>query len=145
MRCRARTPGQNRYAPGPHRAGERPMKARRLTAIALVPAAARWIPSGHLIPHQSGESRVAVRAGDGAAKKPFRVAVATTSVVPHSRKFAIAGRTEADKHVTVTARTGGGLTDPKIKRGIAGKKGGANPILSNEPRGAQWAPAPARG
>src|SRR5258708_16950341 len=123
MRGRARTPGQTRYAPGPHRAGERPMKARRLTAIGLVAAAALWIASGHLIPHQSGESRVAVRAGDGAAKKPFRVAVATTSVVPHSRKFAIAGRTEADKHVTVTARTGGGPTHLKIKRAISGQKG----------------------
>src|SRR6516225_6024344 len=63
MRCRARTPGQNRHAGGPPRAGERTMKARRLTAIGLVAAAGLWIASGHLIPHQSAESRVAVRAG----------------------------------------------------------------------------------
>ena len=113
------------------------MKARRLTAIGLVAAAALWIASGHLIPHQSGESRVAVRAGDGVAKKPFRVAVATTSVVPHSRKFTIAGRTEADKRVTVTARTGGVLTDLKIKRGMWVKKGDVIAILSDEAREAQ--------
>src|SRR5215471_3130352 len=101
MRCRARTRGQNRHAPDPPRAGERPMKARRLTAIGLVAAAGLWIASGHLIPHQSAESRVAVRAGDGAAKKPFRVAVAAISVVPHSRKITIAGRTQADKRGTV--------------------------------------------
>src|ERR1700747_3258738 len=117
------------------------MKARRLTAIGLVAAAALWIASGHLIPHQSGESRVAVRAGDGAAKKPFRVAVATTTVVPHSRKFTIAGRTEADKHVTVTARTGGVLTDLKIKRGMWVKKGDVIAILSDEAREAQGAQA----
>ena len=119
------------------------MKARRLTAIGLVAAAALWIASGHLIPHQSGESRVAVRAGDGAAKKPFRVAVATTTVVPHSRKFTIAGRTEADKHVTVTARTGGVLTDLKIKRGMWVKKGDVIAILSDEAREAQVAQAQA--
>jgi len=119
------------------------MKARRLTAIGLVAAAGLWIASGHLIPHQSGESRVAVRAGDGAAKKPFRVAVATTTVVPHSRKLTIAGRTEADKHVTVTARTGGVLTDLKIKRGMWVKKGDVIAILSDEAREAQVAQAQA--
>jgi multidrug efflux system membrane fusion protein len=119
------------------------MKARRLTAIGLVAAAALWIASGHLIPHQSGESRVAVRASDGAAKKPFRVAVAATSVVPHSRKFTIAGRTEADKRVTVFARTGGVLTDLKIKRGMSVKKGDVLAILSDEAREAQVAQAQA--
>src|SRR5260221_3625451 len=143
MRCRARTPGQNRYAPGPHRAGERPMKARRLTAIGLVAAAAVWIASGHLIPHESGESRVAVRAGDGTAKRPCRVCSSDLTVVPHSRKFAFAGRTEADKHVTVTARTGGVLTDLKIKRGMSVKKGDIIAILSDEAREAQVAQAQA--
>jgi len=119
------------------------MKARRLTAIGLVAAAALWIASGHLMPHQGGESRVAVRAGDGAAKKPFRVAVAATTVVPHSRKLTIAGRTEADKRVTVTARTGGVLTDLKIKRGMWVKKGDVLAVLSDEAREAQVAQAEA--
>src|SRR5215813_308569 len=113
------------------------MKASRVTAIGLVVAAGLWIASGHLIPHQSGESRVAVRASDGAAKKPFRVAVAATTVVPHSRKLTIAGRTEADKRVTVFARTGGVLTELKIKRGMSVKKGDVIAILSDEAREAQ--------
>jgi len=61
------------------------MKASRITAVGLVLAAGLWIASGHLIPHETAESRAAARAGDGAAKKPFRVAVAATTVVPHSR------------------------------------------------------------
>src|SRR5262249_34712943 len=143
MRCHARTPGQDRRARGPHRSRGRPMKARRLTAIGLVAAAALWIASGHLIPHHSGESHVAMRIGDGATKKPFRVAVATTSVVRHSRKLTIAGRTEADKRVTVTARTGGVLTDLKIKRGMWVKKGDVLAVLSDEARVAQVAQAQA--
>src|SRR5262249_25842033 len=123
MRLRARTPDQNRPARGPHSSEELPMKARRVTAIGLVVVARPWMPSAHLLPHETAESRAAVRAGDGAAKKLFRVAVATTSVVPHSRKLTIAGRTEADKRVTVTARTGGVLTELKIKRGMWVKKG----------------------
>src|SRR5262245_33641050 len=119
------------------------MKARRLTAIGLVAATALWIASGHLIPHHSGESHVAMRIGDGATKKPFRVAVATTSVVRHSRKLTIAGRTEADKRVTVTARTGGVLTDLKIKRGMWVKKGDVLAVLSDEARVAQVAQAQA--
>src|SRR6516164_3628362 len=119
------------------------MKASRVTAIGLVVAAGLWIASGHLLPHETAESRAAVRAGDGAAKKLFRVAVATTSVVPHSRKLTIAGRTEADKRVTVTARTGGVLTDLKIKRGMWVKKGDVIAILSDEAREAQVAQAQA--
>jgi membrane fusion protein, multidrug efflux system len=119
------------------------MKASRVTAIGLVAAAGLWIASGHLLPHETAESRAAVRAGDGAAKKLFRVAVATTSVVPHSRKLTIAGRTEADKRVTVTARTGGVLTDLKIKRGMWVKKGDIIAILSDEAREAQVAQAQA--
>ncbi len=119
------------------------MKASRVTAIGLVAAAGLWIASGHLLPHETAESRAAVRAGDGAAKKLFGVAVATTSVVPHSRKLTIAGRTEADKRVTVTARTGGVLTDLKIKRGMWVKKGDIIAILSDEAREAQVAQAQA--
>src|SRR5262249_27333719 len=93
--------------------------------------------------HETAESRAAVRAGDGAAKKPFRVAVATTSVVPHSRKLTIAGRTEADKRVTGTARTGGGLTDLKIKRGMRVQKGSGIGGRSDEARVAPVAQAQA--
>ena len=83
------------------------MNASRITAIGLVAAAALWIASGHFIPHESAESRAAIRPGEGEAKKPFRVSTVQTSVVPHSRNLTVSGRTEAVKRVTVTARTGG--------------------------------------
>src|SRR5436190_17278980 len=119
------------------------MNASRLTAIGLVAAAGLWIASGHFLPHDKAESRVAARAGDAQAKKLFRVAVATTSVVPHSRKLTIAGRTEADKRVTVFARTGGVLTELKVKRGMSVKKGEIIAVLSDEAREAQVAQAQA--
>ena len=119
------------------------MNASRLTAIGLVAAAGLWIGSGHFLPHDKTESRVAARAGEAEAKKLFRVAVATTSVVAHSRKLTIAGRTEADKRVTVTARTGGVLTELKVKRGMSVKKGDILAILSDEAREAQVAQAQA--
>ena len=119
------------------------MNASRLTAIGLVAAAGLWIASGHFLPHDKAESRVAARPGDAEAKKLFRVAVATTTVVPHSRKLTIAGRTEADKRVTVFARTGGVLTELKVKRGMSIKKGDILAILSDEAREAQVAQAQA--
>ena len=67
------------------------MKASRLTAVGLVAAAGLWIASGHFLPHESAESRAAVRSGEGEAKKLFRVAVVGTTVVPHSRKLIVAG------------------------------------------------------
>ena len=37
------------------------MKASRLTAVGLVAAAGLWIASGHFLPHESAESRAALR------------------------------------------------------------------------------------
>lgn len=119
------------------------MKASRVTAIGLVAAAGLWIASGHFLPHESAESRAAVRVGDEGAKKAFRVAVVGTAVVPHSRKLIVAGRTEADKRVTVTARTGGVLAELRVKRGTWVKKGEVIAILSDEAREAQVAQAQA--
>jgi membrane fusion protein, multidrug efflux system len=119
------------------------MKASRITAVGLVAAAALWIASGHFLPHEKAESRAAMRAGEGEAKKLFRVAVAQTSVVPHSRKLTIAGRTEADKRVIVTARTGGVVTDLRVRRGYVVKQGEVIAILSDEAREAQVAQAQA--
>jgi membrane fusion protein, multidrug efflux system len=82
------------------------MKASRIVAVGLVVGAVAWVASGHLVPHESAESRAAIRA-DTAAAKPFRVAVAETKLSPHARKLTLSGRTEADKKVTITARTGG--------------------------------------
>lgn len=117
------------------------MNASRITAVGLAAAAALWIASGHFIPHESAESRAAIRPGEGEARKPFRVATVQTSVVPHSRTLAISGRTEADKRVTVTARTGGVLTELKVKRGSWVKEGDIIAVLSDDARTAQVAQA----
>jgi multidrug efflux system membrane fusion protein len=119
------------------------MKASRITAIGIVGAAALWIASGHFMPHESPESRAAIRPGEGEAKKPFRVAVVETSVVPHGRKLTISGRTEADKRVTITARTGGILTELRVKRGSWVKEGDIIAVLSDDARAAQVAQAEA--
>ena len=46
------------------------MKASRLTAVGLVAAAGLWIASGHFLPHESAESRAAVRSGDALLAPP---------------------------------------------------------------------------
>jgi multidrug efflux system membrane fusion protein len=119
------------------------MNASRITALALVLAAALWIASGHFIPHETAQSRAAIQAGTGEAQKPFRVAVAVASVAPHGRTLVLSGRTEADRKVTITARTGGVLTELRIKRGSAVKKGDIIAVLSDEAREAQVAQAKA--
>ena len=117
------------------------MKGSRITAIGLVAAATLWIASGHFLPHESAESRAAIRAGEGEAKKLFRVAVADTRVLAHSRKLVLSGRTEADKRVVVTARTGGILTELRVRRGAWVQKGDIIAVLSDEAREAQVAQA----
>jgi membrane fusion protein, multidrug efflux system len=116
------------------------MKASRITALGLVAAAGLWIASGHLLPRESAESHAAIRTGE-AAKKLFRVAVIETFAVPHSRKLTISGRTEADKRVTLTARTGGILTELRVKRGMWVKEGDVIAVLSDDARAAQVAQA----
>jgi membrane fusion protein, multidrug efflux system len=113
------------------------MTASRITALGLVAAAALWIASGHFLPRESAESNAAFHAGDGEGRKLFRVAVTPTNVVMHSRKLVLSGRTEADKRVTVTARTGGVLTALKVRRGDWVKTGDVIAVLSDEAREAQ--------
>jgi multidrug efflux system membrane fusion protein len=112
------------------------MKASRITAVGLVAAAALWIVSGHLIPHETPESRASARPTEK-AEKLFRVGVLETSVVQHSRKLLLSGRTEADKKVAAFARTGGILTELRVKRGTQVKKGDVIAVLSDEAREAQ--------
>ena len=64
--------------------------------------------------------RPADRRG-GAEAVPRRPS-STTSVVPHSRKLVLSGRTEADKKVMATARTGGVVTELKVRRGSRSRK-----------------------
>jgi membrane fusion protein, multidrug efflux system len=119
------------------------MKASRITAVGLVAASALWIASGHFLPHESTESRAAARPAEGEAKKLFRVAVTPTRLLPHSRKLTLSGRTEAVKRVVVTARTGGILTELKVRRGSWVEKGDVIAVLSDEAREAQVAQAQA--
>ncbi len=119
------------------------MKAARITAVGLVAAAALWILSGHLLPHESTESRAALRPGEAEAQKPFRVAVAEAKVVSHSRKLLLSGRTEADRKVITFARTNGLLQELRVRRGSHVKKGDVIAILSDEARVAQVSQAQA--
>lgn len=113
------------------------MKASRVTALGLVAAAALWIVSGHLIPHESAESRAALRPGETDAPKKFRVAVVGTNVASHSRKLVLSGRTEADKKVVIFARTNGLLDDLRVRRGSRVKKDDVLAVLKVEDREAQ--------
>src|SRR5262249_26063124 len=60
-----------------------------------------------------------------------------TDVVPHARKLVLSGRTEADKRVTLTARTGGVLTELKVRRGTSVKQGDVVAVLSDDARESQ--------
>ena len=112
------------------------MKASRITAAALVAGAVIWILSGHLFPHES-ESRAAIRPSEAETQKLFRVAVEETSVVQHSHKLVLSGRTEADRKVMIVARTGGVLTELRVRRGDRVEKGDVIAVLSDEARIAQ--------
>jgi len=113
------------------------MKGSRITAVGLVAAAGLWIASGHFMPHESAESRAAIRPGENEVKKLFRVAVMSTKVEQHNLRLTISGRTEADKHVTVTARTGGVLTELRVKRGSYVQENDVIAVLSDDARTAQ--------
>lgn len=119
------------------------MKASRITAVSLIAAAALWIASGHLMPHDSSEGQAAVRPGEAKTQPAFRVSVATAAVVEHSPMLALSGRTEAERRVAMTARTGGVLTELRVKRGQHVEKGDIIAILSDEAREAQVAQAEA--
>jgi len=113
------------------------MKGSRITAVALVAAAALWILSGYLIPHETTESRAALRPADAEVQKLFRVSALDTNHAPHSRKLVLSGRTEADRKVMAVARTGGVLTELRVRRGTQVQKGDIIAILSDEAREAQ--------
>src|SRR5262245_18636789 len=119
------------------------MKGSRIVAFGLVAAAAAWIGSGHFFPHETGESRAAARPSEAVTQKPFRVAVAETQVVSHSSKLVLSGRTEAERKVMAIARTGGVITELKVRRGMRVEKDEIIAVLSDEAREAQVAQAEA--
>jgi membrane fusion protein, multidrug efflux system len=116
------------------------MNMSRTAAIGLVLAAGLWIGSGYLLPHESADSQAAVRANEQAPKL-FRVGVIDAKTEQHSRKLILSGRTEADRKVAVVARTGGVLTELRVRRGQAVQKDEIIAILSDEAREAQVAQA----
>jgi multidrug efflux system membrane fusion protein len=118
------------------------MKASRITAVGLVAAATLWIASGHLFPHEGGHDQKGARdVASETKKKLFRVAVQRVDVTAHASKLVLSGRTEADRRVTVTARTGGVLTELRIRRGTRVEQGDILAVLSDDARKAQVAQA----
>ena len=116
------------------------MRASRVAAVALLAAAVAWIGSGMLLPHESGEGPAATNQ-KAAADQPFRVAVAETSEAPHSRKLVLSGRTEADRKVTVMARTAGVVSEVRVKKGDRVQEGDVLAALSDEAHNAHVAQA----
>jgi len=110
------------------------MKARHITAVGLVAGAGLWLASGHFLPHE--ESRAAIQPPAN-AETLFRVSVIDAPLVQHHRKLLLSGRTEADKKVTLMARTAGVLTELRVRRGSRVKEGEIIAILSDEAREAQ--------
>ena len=76
-------------------------------------------------------------AAEPPRRQLFRVAVLDSQLVQHHRKLLLSGRTEADKKVTLMARTGGVLTELRVRRGSRVEKGDVIAILSDEAREAQ--------
>jgi multidrug efflux system membrane fusion protein len=111
------------------------MKASRITAVGLVAGAAIWIASGHLAPHD--ESHAAIRPGEAKTQPLFRVETSMAKVVAHSPTLTLSGRTEADHKVALAARTGGVLTEMRVKRGQHVEQGEVIAVLADEAREAQ--------
>jgi len=110
------------------------MKTARVAAVGLVVAAGAWIASGHLFPHESAESRAAVRPAQAEPAKLFRVAVLDSRVEPRNRKLVLSGRTEAVRKMMVTARVDGVISELKVRRGSVVQQGDVIAILSDEAR-----------
>jgi multidrug efflux system membrane fusion protein len=117
------------------------MRVARLTAVGMVAAATLWIASGHLLPHDSAEGEAAVRVSETRSQPLFRVAVTPAKVEPHNPTLTLSGRTEADRKVTVAARTGGVLTELRVKRGQHVAADEIIAVLSDDARLAQVAQA----
>jgi multidrug efflux system membrane fusion protein len=113
------------------------MKGSRITAVGLVVAAVGWIASGHFMPHESAESRAAVRPSEAPAEKLFRVSVQQTQLFPHAQKLILSGRTEADRKVVASSRTSGIITELKVRRGDRVNQGDVIAVLADEAREAQ--------
>jgi len=114
------------------------MKAARVAAVGLVVGAAAWIASGHLLPHDSAESRAAIQPeAKQQQQKLFRVAVVDARLEPRTRNLVLSGRTEADRKMMLTARVDGVVSELKVRRGSLVKEGDVIAVLSDEAREAR--------
>jgi multidrug efflux system membrane fusion protein len=110
-----------------------PVKGSKLLAIVLVGLAVLWIGSGFLLPHHEAP---ASNAAQQAAEK-FRVAVMTANTEEHQPRLVLSGRTEADKKVSIVARTQAVITELRVKRGDRVKEGDVLAVLTDDGRSAQ--------
>ncbi len=117
------------------------MKASQVIAGLIVVSAAVWIGSGLLGKGSGGEPSAPAEAP---AARPFRVAVQTVTAEDHARRVILSGRTEADRRVSVVARTSGIVEELSIRRGSVVKQGEQLARLSDEAREAQVEQAKAR-
>ncbi len=114
-----------------------PVRGSKLLALTLVTLAVLWVGSGILFPHQEPP---AASAAQQAAEK-FRVAVMTLSTEQHQPKLVLSGRTEADKKVSIVARTQAIITELRVKRGDRVKAGDVLAVLTDDGRAAQLSQA----
>src|SRR5690606_23943977 len=89
---------------------------------------------GILFPHHEAAAPAAV-ATQTATK--FRVGVLDMALVTHQPKLVLSGRTEADKKVSIVARTSGTITDLRVRRGQVVRAGDVIALLTDEGRAAQ--------
>jgi multidrug efflux system membrane fusion protein len=111
-----------------------PIKGGKLGAILLVLLAVLWIGSGMLFPHH--EAPAATATPQQAAPK-FRVAVMTANPQNYQPQLVLSGRTEADKKVSIVARTQAIVTELRVKRGDRVKAGDVIAVLTDDGRNAQ--------
>lgn len=112
-----------------------PIKGGKLGAILLVLLAVLWIGSGMLFPHQ--EAPAATAAAQQQAAQKFRVAVMTANAERYQPQLVLSGRTEADKKVSIVARTQAIVTELRVKRGDRVKAGDVLAVLTDDGRNAQ--------
>lgn len=114
------------------------MRASRVAAVGLLLAAVVWVGSGHFLPSETRSAAVE-RPANG--DTPFRVGVVETREAPHRRRLVLSGRTEADRKVTVMARTAGIIREVRVKKGDRVEQGDILAVLSDEAHDAQVARA----
>ena len=117
------------------------MKGNRIAAVGLVVAAGAWIASGHLFPHETAESRAAVRPSSTRSAKLFRVSVMDAQLEPRSRSSCSPAAPRPTSKMMVTARADGIITELKVRRGQQVKQGDVIAVLSDEAREARVAQA----